>query len=194
MASCGALGPQLQAAYSYGGISTDGRFQETGLREQQRGTLGASFAIGASTFGQMKSAGANLHSVALDAERALDHVRMEVVSAQQSSLSNAALIPIAAEQVRSAEEALRLAQANLDQGTMLLLDVLQAEDLADSARLRRAEAVLRYNQSQVNLLAALGLLEADRLSPPPSSAAAATQPTTRSTAAPVSAGATTPVQ
>jgi outer membrane protein TolC len=179
----GAFGPQLQAAYGYGGIATDGRFEETGLHQQQRGTLGASFALGASTFGQMKSAGANLHSVALDAERALDHVRTEVVSAQQSSLSNAALIPIAAEQLRSAEEALRLAQANLDQGTMLLLDVLQAEDLVDSARLRHAEAVLRYNQSQVKLLAALGLLEADRLSPP----ALMDPPSTRPTTAPAAA-------
>lgn len=178
----GAFGPQLQAAYGYGGIATDGRFQETGLREQQRGTLGASFALGASTFGHLKSAGANLRSVALDAERTLDHVRTQVVSAQQSSLSNAALIPIAEEQVRSAEEALRLAQANLEQGTILLLDVLQAEDLVDSARLRHAEAVLRYNQSQVNLLAALGLLEADRLSPgtstQPTTAPATTQPLT----------------
>ena len=37
--------------------------------------------------------------------------------------------------------------------------VLRAEDLLDSARLRHADAVLRYNQSQINLLAALGLLE-----------------------------------
>jgi outer membrane protein TolC len=186
----GAFGPQLQAAYGYGGIATDGRFQETGLREQQRGTVGASFALGASTFGQMKSAGANLRSVALDAERALDHVRSQVVSAQQSSLSNAALIPIATEQVRSAEEALRLARANLEQGTLLLLDVLQAEDLVDSARLRHAEAVLRYNQSQVNLLAAVGLLEADRLSPSGSS----TQPSTRPASAPDSAESPTPVR
>jgi outer membrane protein TolC len=186
----GAFGPQLQAAYSYGGIATDGRFQETGLHEQQRGTLGASFALGASTFGQMKSAGANLRSVALDAERALDRVRSQVVFAQQSSLSNAALVPIAAEQVRSAEEALRLARANLEQGTLLLLDVLQAEDLVDSARLRHAEAVLRYNQSQVNLLAAIGLLEADRLSP----AGSATQPSTRPTTDPAAGESVTPVR
>jgi outer membrane protein TolC len=172
----GALGPQLQAAYSYGGIATDGRFENTGLLNQQKGNAGASFAFGASTFGNMKSAGANLRSVALDAERSLDRARSQVVSAQQSSISNAALIPIAAEQVRSADEALRLAQANLDQGTMLLLDVLQAEDVVNSARLRRAEAVVRYNQSQVNLLAALGLLEADRLSP--STPESSTQPTT----------------
>ena len=42
---------------------------------------------------------------------------------------------------------------------MLLLDVLQAEDELDNARLRYAQAVARYNQSQVRLLASLGLLD-----------------------------------
>ena len=59
----------------------------------------------------------------------------------------------------AAEEALRLGEANLRAGTMTTLDVLQAQDAATQARLRYAEAVVRYNQSQVNLLAALGLLD-----------------------------------
>jgi outer membrane protein TolC len=48
---------------------------------------------------------------------------------------------------------------------MLLLDVLQAQNELDTARLRYADAVVRYNQSQVNLLASLGLLDAPALSP-----------------------------
>ena len=36
---------------------------------------------------------------------------------------------------------------------------LQAERAADRARLRYATALVRYNQSQINLLAALGLIE-----------------------------------
>jgi outer membrane protein TolC len=46
-----------------------------------------------------------------------------------------------------------------------LLDVLQAEDELDSARLRYAQAVAHYNQSQVRLLASLGLLKADTFTP-----------------------------
>ena len=37
--------------------------------------------------------------------------------------------------------------------------MLQAEDAADQARLRYATALVRYNQSQINLLAALGLID-----------------------------------
>jgi len=66
---------------------------------------------------------------------------------------------MAKQQVTSAEGALRLTQKNLQAGTGLTIDVLQAQDAADQARLRYATAVVRYNQSQVNLLAALGLID-----------------------------------
>jgi outer membrane protein TolC len=114
----------------------------------------------------MKVAKANVQSVALDAERQLDEVRAQVVSAQQASITTAQLVPIAREQVDSAEEALRLAQANLKSGTMLLIDVLQAQNEVDTGRLRYADAVVRYNQAQINLLAALGLLDAPTLGAP----------------------------
>jgi len=47
---------------------------------------------------------------------------------------------------------------------MLALDALQAADAVNDARLRYARAVAAYNQSQVNLLAALGLIDGRRLS------------------------------
>ena len=43
------------------------------------------------------------------------------------------------------------------------LDVLQAQDAATQARLRYARAVVSYNQAQVNLLAALGLISEESL-------------------------------
>jgi outer membrane protein TolC len=177
----GALGPQLQAAYSYGGIGTRGRFDDTGIHEQQRGSAGAGFAFGASSFGNVKIASADVRSAAIDVERRLDEVRAQVVAAGQNSATSRAIIPIAAEQVGSSQEALRLARANLNQGNALLVDVLKAEDLYDSARLRHADAVLRYNQSQVELLAALGLLDAQRLTP----VSASTQPVPNSGPSPV---------
>ena len=131
------------------------------------------FALGLSTFGQMKIAKSDVRTAALRVERQLIDLRGQVVAAQQSSATAAAVIPIAQEQVRSAEDALRLAQANLNAGTMLLLDVLQAEDEVDTARLRYAQAVVRYNQHQVNLLASLGLMDAERIS-----VAASATPTT----------------
>jgi outer membrane protein TolC len=164
------LGPNLQAAYTYGGIGTQVNGDTTGLHQQERGTVGAGFNVSPSAFGQTTIASANARSAAIDVEQRLDQVRAQVVAAQQSSLTNAALIPIAREQFESAEEALRLARANLDAGTMLLVDVLQTQDESDNARLRYVQAVARYNQSQVNLLASLGL-------PAPAGATPTTRPT-----------------
>jgi OMF family outer membrane factor len=163
----GALGPQLQAAYTYGGLQTTVNGKTSPLFEQQRGSAGAGFALGLSTFGQMKIAKSDVRIAALRVERQLNDLRGQVVAAQQASATAAAVIPVAQEQVRSAEDALRLAQANLNAGTMLLLDVLQAEDEVDNARFRYAQAVVRYNQHQVNLLAALGLMDAERVSVAP---------------------------
>lgn len=159
----GALGPQLQAAYTYGGLGTRVHQIDYSLHEQQRGSASAGFALGASTFGNVHTASATLRSAALDVEQQLEQVRVQVVEAQQNSATTAALIPIARRQVESAQEALRLAQSSQREGTLLLLDVLQAEDAVDAARLRYADAVVHYNQSQVNLTAALGVLDAPKL-------------------------------
>jgi outer membrane protein TolC len=168
----GALGPQFQAAYTYGGFAADAQGHVFHLREQEKAYASAGFVLGLSTFGQAKTASANVRISTIDVEKQLEQVRVQVVAAQQASLTNAGLVPIAQEQVTSAREALRLAQANFKAGTMLLLDVLQAEDELDAAHLRYADAVVHYNQSQVNLLASLGLLTAPGALPP------ATQPAT----------------
>ncbi len=161
----GALGPQLQAAYTYGGLEANLSGDSTGLQEQRRASASAGFNFGLATFGQLKTSRANLRSAATQVEQQLDQIRAQVVRAQLASGTNTQLLPIAREQVGAAEEALRLAQANLKSGTMLLIDVLQAQNELDAARLRSADAVIRYNQSQVTLLAALGLLEEGALRP-----------------------------
>ena len=121
------------------------------------------FALGLSTFGNLKTAQANERSASVDVQRQYDLVRAAVVSAQQNSATNAKLIPVARQQLDSAQEALRLTQANLEAGNALLIDVLQAENAVDDARLRYVTALIHYNQSQVNLLAAMGLLDAATL-------------------------------
>ena len=155
----GGLGPQVQVGYQYGGISSDTPDRNFGLREQRRLSASAGWSFSLATLGQLKTAGALEKQAALEAERQLDLVRAQVVRASQASATNAALVPMAKQQLAATEEALRLAQANLRAGTMLTVDVLQAEDAADEARVRYAAAVVRYNQSQVNLLAALGLID-----------------------------------
>jgi outer membrane protein TolC len=159
----GALGPQLQAAYTFGSLKTDAQGQSFGPDRVQRGGAGAGFVLGLSTFGQVKTADSNVRGAALEVERKIDHVRAEVVSAQQEAIAHAGVIPIAREELDAAEESLRLAQASLNSGTMLLVDVLQTESALYAARSHYADAVVRYNQAQVNLLAALGLLNEQTL-------------------------------
>jgi outer membrane protein TolC len=48
---------------------------------------------------------------------------------------------------------------------MWSLDVLQAEDAVARARIHYARAVAKYNQAQVNLLAAIGLLDQKAFGP-----------------------------
>jgi outer membrane protein len=154
----GGLGPQAQAIGTLAPRPPTGTVVDTMYRQPIYRTTGG-FNWSAATFGRIKSAVANVKIAELDLDRELDQVGSAVVSAHQASLTAAKLIPIAKQQVTSAEEALRLTQKNLQVGTDLTIDVLQAQDAADEARLRYATAVVRYNQSQVNLLAALGLID-----------------------------------
>ena len=174
----GGFGPTFEARYQYGGITghannvveptstlatvraLQGRDDQTfSFSDQQRVTASMGWRLTLSAFGKLKAAKAFEEQAALEAEKRLAIVRAEVVRTAQDSKTNHVLIGLARQQVAAAEEALRLGEANLRAGTMTTLDVLQAQDAATQARLRYAEAVVRFNQSQVNLLAALGLLD-----------------------------------
>jgi outer membrane protein TolC len=160
----GGLGPQIQATGTLEPTPPARSAADTTFRDQKYAAT-AGFNWSAATFGRIKSAVANVKIAGIDLDRELDQVRAAVVFAHQASLTAAQLIPIASQQVTSAEEALRLTQENLKAGTGLTVDVLQAEDTADQARARYATAIVSYNQSQVNLLAALGLIDSVSLSP-----------------------------
>jgi outer membrane protein TolC len=162
----GELGPQFQASYSFAGLAVHTTGQDGVLHAQQKAAGTAAFALGASTFGQINTATANHNVASRNVESQIDQIRAAVVSADQASITAAKLIPIAVQQVNFAEEALRLTQENLKSGTGLTVDVLQAQAAADQARYRYATAIVRYNQSEVNLLAALGLIDQTSLLPP----------------------------
>lgn len=155
----GGFGPQLQVGYQYGGVSSRTATQDFSLHEQRKLYASGGWTLGLAALGQLKTASAAERQAANDAVRQLDVVRAQVVRAAQASATHAKLIPMARQQLNAAEAALKLAQANLRAGTMLTLDVLQAEDSVDQGRLRYADAVVKYNQSQVNLLAAIGLMD-----------------------------------
>ena len=154
----GGLGPRVAAAATLQPRPPAQVVSDTEYRQQVYNVSGG-FNWSAATFGRIKIAVANAKIAELDAERRLDLVQSGVVTAHQTSLTAKKTIPIAQQEVASAEEALRLTQKNLETGTGLTIDVLVAQDAADQARLRYATAVTRYNQAEVNLLAALGLID-----------------------------------
>ncbi len=133
--------------------------------DHQRFTAGTSARWSLSALGDLKSAEVAKEQAGLEAERALLVVKTEVIDALQASRLNRKLSETAARQLKAAEEALRLTEANLRAGMMTTLDVLQTQDALAQARLRYAEAVVRYNQSQVGLLASLGLLDPGTFTP-----------------------------
>jgi outer membrane protein TolC len=133
--------------------------QSTGMHDQQRMGATAGWRFSLSAIGDLRTAGAVEEEAALEAMRLLDQVKAQVVLSNQASRTNRELMVLSQRQMMAADETLRLSQANLQAGTMTTLDVLQAQDAANQARLRHAESVVRYNQSQINLLAALGAVQ-----------------------------------
>jgi outer membrane protein TolC len=157
----GGFGPQVQAGYQFGELQTKIPSKDYVYHAQQKASAAAGFSLGASTFGRIKTASADERSAQIDLQRELDRVRAAVVSAQQNSLTNGKLVPVARQQLDAAQSALHQAQANLKAGTMLTVDVLQAEDSVAQARLQFVDAVVHYNQAQIDLMASLGLLAPD---------------------------------
>lgn len=167
----GGVGPTFNGGVLIGGISghnVDGvraLDHDPGFNRDQRGSVGARFHLSASTIGDLRVAGAVEAQTQLEALRIMDQIKAQVVTSLQSSRSSAELIDAARRRVDYARSALKLIETNLRVGMMTTLDVLQAEDALASARLGYAQAIVGYNQSQVDLLSSLGLLDDSSLFP-----------------------------
>jgi outer membrane protein len=155
----GAGTPNLQATYQAGKFGSRTATQDFPSRGQETSSASVGWVFNPVVFGQVRTSGAVTQIAVLDAERLLEDVRAQVVVSAQDSLTFARLIPIAQKQVTATQDALRITRENFQIGTGLFLDVLQTEDAVSQARLRHASAIINYNKSQVNLLAALGLLD-----------------------------------
>ncbi len=170
----GGLGPQVQASRTIAPSPPAVGYPPAGaaltkdtLYRQPKYSATAGFNWSLATFGRIRTAAANVSIASLDLDRQLEQVQTSVVAAHQASILAKKAIPIARQQVKSAEEALRLTQQNILAGTGLLIDSLQAQDAADQARLRYATAIVQYNQAQINLLGAMGLISPENVAAPP---------------------------
>jgi outer membrane protein TolC len=151
--------PNLQAAYQAGKFGSRTATQVFHSKGQEVSGASVGWVFNPVVFGQVRTSGAVAQIAVLDAERLLEDVKAQVVVSSQDSITYAQLVPIAEKQVTAAQEALRVTRENFQTGTGLFLDVLQAQDAVNLARIRLASAITNYNKSQVNLLAALGLLD-----------------------------------
>ena len=164
----GGFGPTVGASYLIGGINgsserVGGLENKGGFTDTQRFGATVGFRFSAESFGNLRAARAVEAQAILEGQRMLDLAKAQVVTALEASRTNSKLIEKARRQVNAASEGLRLTQANLKAGTMTTLEVLEAADAMARARLRHARAIVGYNQSQVDLLAALGLVSEETL-------------------------------
>jgi outer membrane protein len=151
--------PNLGASYQAGKFGSKTSSERYPLQNQEVSSASVGWLFNPTVFGQVKTADANAQIAVLEGKRLLEDVKAQVVTSVQDSATNAQLIPLAQKQVKATQEALRVTQENFENGVGLFLDVLQAEDALEQARLNHANAITGYNQSQVNLLAALGLID-----------------------------------
>ena len=163
----GDLGPTLTTGYTVGDI--DGRYynvtgkgpavsQNYGMHGYQNFQAGGGWQLGLSTFGDIQTAKARERIAEIRANKQLTLVEATVVKALQDSRTNAELIPIAADQVRSAQYALNIIKVNYRAGTVTSLEVLVAESQLAQAQRDYAAAIAHFNQSQIAIVGAVGLV------------------------------------
>ena len=163
----GDLGPTLTAGYTAGAI--DGRYynvtgkgppvsENYSLHGYQNLQAGGGWQLGLSTFGDIQTAKARERIAEIRSNQQLALVEATVVKALQDSRTNAQLIPIAADQVRSAQYALNIIKVNYKAGTVTSLEVLVAESQLAQAQRDYAAAIAHFNQSQIAIVGAVGLV------------------------------------
>ena len=141
-----------------------GRSDETfGFKSQQKASAGVGWRLSVSALGEQKTNQALERQASLAFHQTVDQIKAQVVRARQTGLAAEKLIGAARRQVSAAQEAVRLTEANLAAGMAVTLDVLVAEDSLAQARRQYADAVVRFNQAQVDLIAALGLISLEAI-------------------------------
>lgn len=159
----GGLGPGVAAGHEGGGIASRTNGQSFDMRGQQDATVGVGWRLSAAAFGDIQTAQSRYRLAIVDVQAQIDQLRAEVVQAVQDSRTNVKLVPIATQELTAAAESLRRITVSFRVGKAILLDVLEAQSLLAEARLRYARSVVAYNQSQIRILAAMGLLDAAAL-------------------------------
>lgn len=112
--------------------------------------------LGLSEYTQIQQAKFNARRVSLEEQEVMQRVYKEVRDAFLGSISAENLIIETTAAVTYAEEALRLAEVRFKEGVGTYLEVLTAERNYEAALVNKANSLIQFNVSQVQLLYAIG--------------------------------------
>jgi outer membrane protein TolC len=112
--------------------------------------------LGFGEYAHAKATGARLRAEKIRAEDVRERVVADVLEAREVMRARNAAIEVALDELRAADEARKIAQVRLEQGTGLGIDVLAAEEARTRAATHVVEAIVGYNTAQYQLLARTG--------------------------------------
>ncbi len=126
----------------------------------QRLNVDWSLLTGAGFFGytDIKGRNAELEQSRLVATNTIRNIKQTLLSSYYDSLASKGRVVAAKEEVRAANESLRLAYIRLEAGVGLFIDVLQAQANAVIAKLNLINAIIDYNVAQVQMLFEMGII------------------------------------
>jgi outer membrane protein TolC len=119
--------------------------------------------LGLTTAGAVQAAATVARKAQLQFNNELAKVYQEVRNAFLDSLSAESLILETTDAVASSQEQLEITQMRLQEGIGTNLDVLNAQKDYTSALIDKANAILRFNIAQANLLRAIGRVDSNTL-------------------------------
>lgn len=144
--------PTIEAFYQ-SGATGEGYEELDGLT---RSGVSATWTISAASFRRVRTASAQVEDALLALEQVEQAVRADVAAAWADVRAAEASIGKARQAREAAEAALRISQVRFRNGTSLAIEVLQAQQALELARLSEVAAVVDYNQAQVELRAQMG--------------------------------------
>jgi outer membrane protein len=154
--------PRVEAFYQEG--ATGERYIE--LSELRRSGVSATWTLSVGGLRRVRTSTVRAEEAALALRQAEQEVRTDVAAAAVDLRAAAARTAKAREAREAAEAALRIGQVRLRNGTALAIEVLQAEQALEQARLSEIAALVDYNQAQVRLRSQVGpLAPADLVAP-----------------------------
>ncbi len=141
-----------------GGLGFDGpRWGSLRDREDYYAGVELRFTgLGFGEYARAKAASARLRAEKVRADDVRERVIADVLEAREVMRARNAAIEVALDELRAADEARKIAQKRLEQGTGLGIDVLAAEEARTRAATHVAESIVGYNTAQYQLVARIG--------------------------------------